>query len=125
MGLCRDFGSHISQGCDHPMRADSDSCHCEQCGVVCRGKFEACPSVWAQGPQPVVFAPAQSAEAVVFAPAPSTDATWIPPATNGHARQEAAAPQPSANGTEAEAHTVTAAPLTSGGAGDEIGRAHV
>ena len=37
------------------MRAGSDSCHCDQCGVVCKGRFEACPAVWAQGPQPVVL----------------------------------------------------------------------
>ena len=53
MGLCRDFGSQITEGCHHLMRADSDSCHCDECGVVCKGRFEACPTVWAQGPQPV------------------------------------------------------------------------
>lgn len=56
MGLCRDFGSQITEGCNHLMRADSDSCHCDECGVVCKGRFEACPTVWAQGPQPLRIA---------------------------------------------------------------------
>lgn len=56
MGLCRAFGPQIAPGCDHPIQARSDSCRCEQCGVVCEGLFEACPSVWAAGPQPVVLA---------------------------------------------------------------------
>ena len=57
MGLCHDFGSQIAEGCDHPMRAGADSCTCEQCGVVCKGRFEACPAVWARGPHPVLLAP--------------------------------------------------------------------
>ncbi len=68
MGLCHDFGSQIAEGCDHPIRAGSDSCTCERCGVVCKGRFEACPAVWARGPHPVLRAPkAQSTE---MAPAP-------------------------------------------------------
>ena len=55
MGWCRDFGSRISADCDHLMVAGSDSCHCDECGTVCTGRFAACPTVWAQGPQPVVI----------------------------------------------------------------------
>jgi transposase-like protein len=60
MGLCRDFGSQIAEGCNHLMQADVASCHCDECGVVCKGRFEACPSVWAQGPRPVVIEPPRS-----------------------------------------------------------------
>jgi len=42
------------------MRAGSASCHCDECGVVCPGRFEACPLVWAQGPQPITLEPAPS-----------------------------------------------------------------
>jgi hypothetical protein len=75
MGLCRDFGSQIAEGCNHLMRADADSCHCDQCGVVCNGRFEACPSVWAQGPQPVVVLPS---------PPPELSPPLADRHTNGH-----------------------------------------
>lgn len=86
MGLCRDFGSQIAEGCNHLMRAGSESCHCDQCGVVCKGRFAACPSVWAQGPQPVVVLPS-----------PSPD--LLPPLvaagrqTNGHGENGTAPPE--------------------------------
>ena len=60
MGLCHDFGSRIAVGCDHPMRAGSDSCRCDQCGVVCNGRFDACPEVWARGPHPAALVPPTS-----------------------------------------------------------------
>ncbi len=77
MAWCRDFGSRIADGCDHAMRADSDSCHCDECGVVCLGRFEACPSIWARGPQPVTF---------VVAPVedPLEVRLFGPRAVNGH-----------------------------------------
>ncbi|MEA2826046.1 MAG: hypothetical protein QOG43_485 [Actinomycetota bacterium] len=37
------------------MRAGADSCTCEQCGVVCTGRFQGCPEVWARGPIPVLL----------------------------------------------------------------------
>jgi len=74
MGLCRDFGSQITEGCHHLMRADSDSCHCDECGVVCKGRFEACPTVWAQGPQPVP----------IVAPPLLVAQPEAKPGTNGH-----------------------------------------
>jgi hypothetical protein len=35
------------------MVANSDSCSCPECEVLCRGKFPGCPAVWAAGPQTV------------------------------------------------------------------------
>lgn len=55
MGWCHEFGSQIAEGCDHPMTAGSSSCHCEQCGIVCEGKFAGCASVWAAGPREVTL----------------------------------------------------------------------
>jgi hypothetical protein len=97
MGLCRDFGSQIAVGCDHPMTAGSDSCHCEQCGVVCEGRFEACPSVWAQGPQVVLVGPAPED----LFPGPSL----LSIGTNGHDR-----PASAANGQPPAAAEATVAP---------------
>ena len=42
------------------MVASASSCTCDQCGVVCTGRFSSCRDVWARGPQPftVVSPPA-------------------------------------------------------------------
>ncbi len=53
MGWCQAFGPQIREGCDHSMVAGSSSCSCPDCGVVCKGKFPGCRSVWAAGPQMV------------------------------------------------------------------------
>lgn len=37
------------------MVAGADSCACEQCGTVCRGRFPACDEVWARGPRQVTL----------------------------------------------------------------------
>ncbi|MEA2704096.1 MAG: hypothetical protein QOD63_2041 [Actinomycetota bacterium] len=82
MGLCHDFGAQISEGCDHPMRAGSGSCRCDQCGIVCNGRFDACPEVWARGPHPAALAspPARRPPAVPapLAPAPAAPAATAP-----------------------------------------------
>ncbi|MDQ1397707.1 MAG: hypothetical protein QOG64_2966 [Acidimicrobiaceae bacterium] len=51
MGWCHEFGPQIAEGCDHPMTAGPTSCHCELCGIECKGKFAACSAVWARGPR--------------------------------------------------------------------------
>lgn len=56
MGWCHEFGSQIGDGCDHPMTAGTSSCRCEQCGVVCEGRFAGCATVWAAGPREVPLA---------------------------------------------------------------------
>lgn len=56
MGWCHEFGVRVNEGCDHPMTAGSDSCQCEECGIVCWGRFASCDVVWAQGPRPVTVA---------------------------------------------------------------------
>jgi hypothetical protein len=53
VGICLEFGPHISEGCDEAMRAADQRCACPGCGVVCRGKFQGCPEVWNRGPQAV------------------------------------------------------------------------
>ena len=50
MGWCQEFGVQIEDECDHLMVASYDSCSCAECGVVCRGKFPGCATVWAAGP---------------------------------------------------------------------------
>ncbi len=100
MGWCRDFGSKIAADCGHPMQAGSDSCHCDVCGVVCTGRFEACPSVWALGPQPVVITLTPSTTSLE---APVPDA---PDLDNGHHPAEPAPP---------------AAPPAAAGNGDFLG----
>lgn len=73
MGWCHEFGSSIRDGCSHPMVAGADSCSCEQCGTVCRGKFPACDAVWERGPRqvtlvrPVVSGHAMTGEVAVGA----------------------------------------------------------
>ncbi|MHB1987954.1 MAG: hypothetical protein ACYCSF_08220 [Acidimicrobiales bacterium] len=56
MGWCNEFGSEITAGCDHAMQASTESCTCPECGVICSGRFKACPAVWAAGPRTVVLA---------------------------------------------------------------------
>src|SRR5260370_12301787 len=51
MGWCHEFGTQVHLGCDHPMTAGPDACHCDECGFVCTGKFTGCPEVWARGPR--------------------------------------------------------------------------
>ena len=102
MGKCRDFGSQIAEGCDHLMRAGSDSCACEECGVVCKGRFEACPSIWARGPQPVTLVaapPEDPLEVRLFGP---RDVNGQAPTTNGtHAASLSSSPTPAnATGTD-------------------------
>ncbi|HEX7277131.1 MAG TPA: hypothetical protein VF244_07125, partial [Acidimicrobiales bacterium] len=68
------------------MQADTDSCHCEACGVVCKGRFEACPSIWARGPQPVtltVAPPEDPLEIRLFGPR-VVDGHAPPPAPVGN-----------------------------------------
>jgi hypothetical protein len=55
MGWCHEFGAQIETGCDHPMVAGEAACHCDQCGVICEGKFAGCEAVWAAGPREVEF----------------------------------------------------------------------
>ncbi len=118
MGWCRDFGSQIAEGCDHPMQADSDSCHCERCGVVCTGRFEACPAVWAQGPQPVVIT-LTSADALLDGP------RFESQITNGHQTLESGATNPPSTATPAapaNAPPETTAPA--GATGAEVLRSY-
>jgi hypothetical protein len=51
MGWCHEFGARINDSCEHPMTAGSESCGCEACGVICKGRFASCEAVWARGPQ--------------------------------------------------------------------------
>ena len=51
MGWCHEFGTQVHLGCDHPMTAGPDACHCDECGFVCTGKFTGCADVWASGPR--------------------------------------------------------------------------
>ena len=53
VGVCLEFGPPIGPGCDHAMVAADQRCVCPQCGAVCRGRFQGCPSVWSRGPQPL------------------------------------------------------------------------
>lgn len=53
MALCHEFGVTLDDTCHHPMVAGRDSCQCDACGQVCKGRFAGCPDVWARGPQPV------------------------------------------------------------------------
>jgi hypothetical protein len=48
VGWCQDFSVEIADGCTHPMRPGLSYCSCDECGVVCQGKFEGCPEVWLQ-----------------------------------------------------------------------------
>ena len=48
MGWCQDFSVEIAAGCTHPMRPGISYCSCDECGVVCQGKFDGCPEVWLQ-----------------------------------------------------------------------------
>ena len=63
MGWCHEFGSHIREGCGHPMVAGQSSCSCAQCGVECPGKFTACTTVWDRGPRQVTIVRAPATEA--------------------------------------------------------------
>jgi hypothetical protein len=54
MGWCHEFGTQVHLGCDHPMVAGANACHCDECGFVCTGKFAGCPDVWARAPNPVL-----------------------------------------------------------------------
>lgn len=110
MGLCRDFGSQITQGCDHPMLPGTESCHCEKCGVVCKGQFQACPSVWAQGPRPVVLTRVPSEVVILEAAGRGYE-------TNGHRQLEQAVPPAEVAPDDTEAGTeappvIDAAPAT-------------
>jgi hypothetical protein len=49
VGWCHEFGPQIHEGCNHPMVARADSCSCDRCGTVCRGRFNGCPAVWERG----------------------------------------------------------------------------
>lgn len=52
MGWCHEFGVEIEPACSHPMTAQSSTCACTECGVVCRGRFEGgCEAVWRRGPR--------------------------------------------------------------------------
>lgn len=125
MGLCRDFGSQISQGCNHLMRADSDSCHCDQCGVVCKGRFEACPSVWAQGPQPVTIVAAPAPELV---PVPSRSETTnntnghVPPGAAGSASDDRSEVRTGDHPQDAGVAAAVPPPLPTSVAGTEVFR---
>jgi hypothetical protein len=55
MGWCQEFGVQVKGGCDHVMVASLDSCSCAECGVICRGKFPGCATVWAAGPVEVAL----------------------------------------------------------------------
>lgn len=84
MGLCHDFGSQIGEGCGHPMRAGSDSCTCDECGVVCHGLFEGCSEVWARGPHPILLRTADAHDPDDLIPVPLRLR-----AVNGHETSEA------------------------------------
>ncbi len=92
MGLCHDFGPQIAEGCNHPMRAGSDSCTCDVCGVVCQGRFDGCGEVWARGPHPVLLkTPAPPADDLVPAPIRLRSVPNTPePAAGDEAGDEAA-----------------------------------
>gem|GEM_PF-2673818 len=83
MGLCVEFGTVITTGCNHPMVAGATACRCPECGTVCKGRFVGCPEVWAAGPKavpaPSTAAKARSAGAPV-GPAPVAGATRATPA---------------------------------------------
>ena len=51
MGWCAEFGCRIRDGCDHTMAAGRKACTCPDCAVVCKGRFNGCPEVWAAGPR--------------------------------------------------------------------------
>src|SRR3954466_2656139 len=53
MGWCHEFGPDITENCGHPMTAGSSHCYCEECGVICEGRFAGCAEVWARGPKDV------------------------------------------------------------------------
>jgi hypothetical protein len=53
VGICLEFGPHITEGCDEAMSAADQRCTCPGCGAVCRGRFQGCQEVWNRGPQPV------------------------------------------------------------------------
>lgn len=82
------------------MRADSDSCHCDECGVVCKGRFAACPTVWAQGPQPVLIVAPPLLEAQ---PEPK-------PGSNGHGDHVPEAAAVTAIGSHAKTDTPVESP---------------
>jgi hypothetical protein len=67
VGVCLEFGPPIGHGCDHAMVAADQRCVCPQCGAVCRGRFQGCPSVWSRGPQPLSLVPGPVAgRSVIF-----------------------------------------------------------
>src|SRR5437879_3126073 len=55
MGWCHEFGTQVNVGCEHPMTAGPEACHCDVCGFVCTGKFSGCAEVWARGPRPITL----------------------------------------------------------------------
>ena len=87
MGRCNEFGLQIHDGCGHAMVAGDTACNCPECGVECRGRFAACPDVWARGPQslppdPEPAAGARWATAVVY----GSDQRSLSSATSGRTR---------------------------------------
>jgi hypothetical protein len=55
VGWCAQFGPEIGAACSHVMVAGDQRCICPECGVVCEGRFRACPEVWAKGPENLVL----------------------------------------------------------------------
>jgi hypothetical protein len=68
------------------MVAGASSCSCPECGVVCKGKFPGCATVWAAGPQQVSFRRPTKELGSRSAP--------LVPATNGTRAQDHAAEPP-------------------------------
>ena len=48
---------------------DAESCGCDACGVVCRGRFSGCAKVWERGRNEAIT-PLIPADEVVFSPEP-------------------------------------------------------
>lgn len=72
MGWCQEFGTEVSPGCDHSMRAGSSSCSCDGCGTECGGKFSGCADVWSAShvePPKLV----ESTAGLEVVPAPAND----------------------------------------------------
>jgi hypothetical protein len=99
MGWCPEFGRRIHASCEHPMVAGTQSCTCEVCGTVCRGKFGGCKDVWLAGPvrrtPGMIGLPLLKANATALPPAAATPTSGQPPVAAQPAAAEApAAPPP-------------------------------
>jgi hypothetical protein len=69
------------------MRAGRKACTCQSCAVVCKGKFNGCPEVWAAGPRTIEpSAPSRLALSNGAAPVVSTKTIAVKPHAVSHVR---------------------------------------